>query len=94
MSAVLKYIQQVISSLDYESFHSKTKENWIDSRPSIEYDENGEIFSMRKCPPLYLEYECPANLVQEEWEKYVMITAVFCVVFIIHIIMICLLTED
>ena len=94
MYAVLTVIQQVIASLDYEPFYSKTNENWVESRSSIEYDGNGEIFSMRKCPPLYLEYECPANLAQEEWENYVVMIALFCVVFIIHIIMICLLTED
>ena len=49
---------------------------------------------MRKCPPLYLEYECPANLIQDEWENYMVMTALFCVVVFIHIIMICLLTED
>ena len=94
VSTVLTYIQQVIAGLDYEPFYSKTKENWIDSRSSIEYDGNGEIYSMRKCPPLYLEYECPANFAQEEWENYLIMAALFGVLFIIHIILICLLTED
>ena len=45
-STIITYIQQVIAELDYEPFYAKTKENWIDSRSSIEYDGNGEIYSM------------------------------------------------
>ena len=96
MSAVLTYFQQLLYSWrqGYEPFYSKTNEEWIDSRPSLEYNEKGDIVSMRKCPPLYLEYECPANFLQEDWESYVVCSAILGVIFIVHIIMICLLTED
>ena len=94
VSTVLSYIRQVIASLDYEAFYSKTNEEWIDSRPSIEFDKNGEIYSMRKCPPLYWETECPANLAQKEWENYLVMAVLFWVIFIIHIILMCFLTED
>jgi hypothetical protein len=94
VSAIITYIKQVIAELDYEPFYAKTKVNWIESRSSIEYDENGEIYSMRKCPPLYLETECPVNYAQEQYENYLIMAALFGVLFIIHIILLCLLTED
>ena len=94
LSAIITYIQQVILDLKIEPFYAKTKENLIDSRSSIEYDGNGEIYSMRKCPPLYLETECPANYAQEQYENYLIMAALFGVLFIIHIILLCLLTED
>ena len=91
LSAIITYIQQVIADLKIEPFYAKTKENWIDSCSRIEYDGNGEIYSMRKCPPLYLETECPANYAQEQYEDLLIMAVGMIVLFVIHIILLCLL---
>ena len=96
MSAVLTYFQHLLPiwRLEIEPFYSKTKEEWIDSRPSLEFNDKGEIISMRKCPALYSDSECPANYLQEQWESYLVCTALFCAVFIVHIVLLLFLTED
>ena len=94
MATFWSYIQRVIDALGYEPFCSIEKQKWIDSRPSIEFDKNGEIHSMRKCPPLYWETECQADMLQEEWNNVLVMITLFVVIFLIHLILMCLLTEN
>ena len=94
VSILLTYIQLVIDTRGYEPFCSIEKEKWIDSRPSIEFDANGEIHSMRKCPPLYWETEWPANMLQEEWNNGLVMITLFVLIFFIHLMLMCLLTEN
>ena len=96
LSAVLACFQHLMSGwrLEIKPFYSKTKEEWIDSRPYLEFNDTGEIISMRKCPALYLDSECPANYLQEQWESYLVCTALFCAVFIVHVDLLLILTED
>ena len=103
LSAIVTYIRQMIADFKIEPFYAKTKEDWINHRSSITYDGNGDIFSMRKCPPLYQETqcsiapECPANYTQEQYEDLLILAVgmfVIFVIFVVHIILLCLLTED
>ena len=103
LSAIVTHIRQMIADFKIEPFYAKTKEDWINHRSSIIYDGNGDIFSMRKCPPLYPETqcpiapECPANYTQEQYEDLLILAVgmfVIFVIFVVHIILLCLLTED
>ena len=103
LSAIVTNIRQFIADFKIEPFYAKSKDDWIDHRPSITYYADGSIFSMKKCPPIYPETqcpiapECPAYYTDEQFED-LLITAVgifgVIVVFLIHIILLCLMTED
>ena len=100
LSAIVTYIRQLIADIEIQPFYAKTKEDWINHRSSIIYDGNGDIFSMRKCSPLYPETqcsippECPANYTQEQYEDLLILAVGMFVIFVLHIILLCLLTED
>ena len=102
-SAIVSNISQFVADFKIEPFYNKNAEQWIDHRPSITYYADGSIFSMKKCPAIYPETqcpiapECPAYYTDEQFED-LLITAVgifgAIVVFLIHIILLCLMTED
>ena len=96
LSAVLACFQHLMSGwkLEIEPFYSGTNEGWINSRPSLEFNEKGEIIGMRKCPALYLDSECPANYLQEQWKDHIVCTALFCAVLFVHVVLVLILTED
>ena len=55
LSAIVTNIRQFIADFQIEPFYNKSKDDWIDHCPSITYDADGGIFSMKKCPPIYPE---------------------------------------
>ena len=80
--------------LEFEPVYTGTKEGWVNSRPSLEFNYKGEVIGMRKCPAWYLESECPVNYLQEQWEDCIVCTALFCAVLIFHVITILIMSED
>ena len=103
LSAIVTNIRQFIADFQIEPFYNKSKDDWIDHRPSITYDADGGIFSMKKCPPIYPETqcpispECPAYYTDEQYEDLlIMAVGIFVIilVFLVHIILLCIMTED
>ena len=102
-SAITSNFIKFVADFKIEPFYNKNAEQWADHRPSITYYADGSIYSMKKCPPIYHETqcsiapECPAYYTDEQFED-VLITAVgifgAIVVFLIHIILLCFMTED
>ena len=103
LSAIVTHIRQIIADFKLEPFIKIDKEVWIDLHPSITYDADGGIHSMMKCPPIYPETqcsttpECPASYTDDQFEDLLMMAVgmfILIVVFLVHIILLCLMTEE
>ena len=103
LSAVVTYINQTIADFKLEPFVKIDKEVWIDLQQSVTYDADGGIQAMMKCPPVYPETqcsttpECPASYTEEQFEDLMMLAVgilILIVVFLFHIMLLCLMTEE
>ena len=96
LSVCLVYFQHILSGwkLEFEPFYMGTKQGWIESRPSLQFNYKGELVGMRKCPALYLETECPVDYLQKQWEDGLVYTAWWGVIIICLIITILLMGEN